>query len=120
MRNWVTVFSRISIIGFLLFLPPLVSAKESGDVAIDPQKRAAEIYAETCIVCHAEGVGGAPRPGIDSDWQARLAYGVEELYYNTIEGLGAAMPPRGLCDSCSDKELGATVDYMLSGLQEER
>jgi len=90
----------------------IVSAPHSAE-ASETEIRAAEIYAQTCIVCHAEGVGGAPRPGVTSDWQSRLEYGIEELYYNTIEGLGAEMPPRGLCDSCSEDELGATVDYML-------
>ena len=46
------------------------------------------------------------------DWSYRLDYGVEELYLNTVEGMGE-MPPRGACADCSDEEIEAIVDFML-------
>lgn len=81
----------------------------------ESQQTAIDIYNETCVVCHGSGMHGAPRPEIKSDWQQRLSYGIEELYLNTIEGVGSAMPPRGMCDSCTDAQLEAVVDYMVSG-----
>ncbi len=42
-----------------------------------------------------------------------LSYGKEEIYLNTLEGIGE-MPPRGLCDNCSDEQLKAVVDFMLA------
>lgn len=80
----------------------------------DPEPGSAEfIYNGTCVVCHGKGVEGAPRPGVPSDWSPRLAYGVEELYISTIEGIGTAMPPRGMCADCTDQELKAVVDFMI-------
>ena len=73
-----------------------------------------QIYERTCQVCHAAGVNGAPRPHVPADWEYRLDYGVEDLYLNVIEGLGAKMPPRGACAQCSDAQLQAAVDYMLA------
>ena len=69
-------------------------------------------YTQTCAVCHEEGTRGAPIPGVVDDWSYRLDYGVEELYLNTVEGMGE-MPPRGACADCSDEEIEAIVDFML-------
>jgi cytochrome c5 len=71
------------------------------------------IYNQTCVVCHDEGVHGAPRPGVKSDWESPLSYGLEEIYINTLEGIGE-MPPRGLCDDCTGEQLKAVVDFMLA------
>ena len=84
-----------------------VLAGESGLVS-----EAARLYNQTCVVCHAEGVQGAPMPGVRDDWEAPLSYGKSEMYLNTIEGIGE-MPPRGMCGDCSDDQLKAVVDYML-------
>jgi len=77
------------------------------------EQNSSQIYEETCVVCHGEGMHGAPRPGVKSDWQDRLSYGIEEIYLNTIEGMGVEMPPRGMCDDCSDEQLKLVVDFML-------
>jgi len=71
------------------------------------------LYQQTCVVCHGKGMHGAPIPGVASDWQQRLSYGIDEIYLNVIEGLGNTMPARGACDDCSDQQLEAIVDYML-------
>lgn len=84
---------------------------------IDAATAAARIYNETCIACHGEGVGGAPKPGDKSDWEARLSYGIEELYLNAVEGMGIAMPPRGMCDDCTERQLKAVVDLMIRNLE---
>ena len=83
----------------------------------DSVKEAARIYSETCVVCHGEGIAGAPRPGVKSDWTVRLEFGIEEMYLNTIEGIGSRMPPRGRCMGCSDRQLQAVVDLMIRKLE---
>lgn len=80
-------------------------------------EEAEQIYNQTCVVCHGDGAEGAPRPGVKSEWEPRLAYGIEELYLSTIEGLGPTMPPRGMCMDCSDSQLKAVVDYMIRELK---
>ncbi len=74
---------------------------------------AAEVrYTQTCAVCHDQGVQGAPVPGVVEDWGFRLENSREDLYTNTILGVGE-MPPRGACPDCTDAELRTIVDYML-------
>jgi cytochrome c5 len=37
---------------------------------------------------------------------------METILANAINGINA-MPPRGTCNSCSDEEIQASIDYML-------
>ncbi len=74
-------------------------------------------YNSSCGTCHAAGVAGAPKFGSAEDWEARIATGMDVLYDSAINGKGAAMPAKGLCFTCSDDELKALVDYMISGGQ---
>lgn len=73
----------------------------------------AERYKTTCALCHDTGAAGAPKVGNKAAWAARLAQGEAALVKAAIHGLNA-MPPRGGCASCSDDEIKATVDYMIS------
>lgn len=75
-----------------------------------------EIYETKCFACHGTGAGGAPKVGVADQWTDRVAQGVDTLYAHAINGLGTAMPAKGLCMDCSDDELKATVDYFLEQL----
>jgi len=72
-----------------------------------------EIYNTVCMACHDTGAAGAPKLGDKAAWADRLAKGKETLINNAINGLGAAMPPRGGNPNLTDEELKATVEYML-------
>lgn len=71
-----------------------------------------EIYNSKCIACHGTGVAGAPKLGVASDWENRIAQGMDVVYANAIKGI-RGMPAKGLCLDCSDEEITAVVDYML-------
>jgi cytochrome c5 len=70
------------------------------------------LYAQTCSVCHATGVAGAPKVGDKAAWAPRIAQGVDALVANAIKGKGA-MPPKG-GSSASDAEVKAVVDYLVA------
>ncbi|MDF2182520.1 c-type cytochrome [Neptuniibacter sp. CAU 1671] len=70
-----------------------------------------EIYNGKCAGCHATGAAGAPKYGT-SDWAERGSKGLGALLESAINGLNA-MPPRGLCADCSDKELRNAIKYMV-------
>ena len=74
------------------------------------------IYAKACVVCHASGAAGAPKLGDKAAWDPRLSLGVDGLLASAIKGKGA-MPPRGTCGNCSDADLRAAVEYMVSEVQ---
>jgi cytochrome c5 len=77
----------------------------------------ASVYNKTCALCHAAGVGGAPKPGDKADWGPRIAQGEETLFKHAIEGFtGAkgAMPAKGGSPSLSDEDVKAAVTHMVN------
>ena len=75
-----------------------------------------DIYNTNCMACHTTGAAGAPKIGDGADWESRMAKGIEQVYTNAIVGING-MPAKGLCMSCSDDEIKATVDYMIENSQ---
>lgn len=69
-----------------------------------------------CAACHGTGAAGAPRLGNADEWADRLDKGMDELYANSINGIGA-MPPKGGNMSLSDDEVNAIVDYMVAEVE---
>jgi cytochrome c5 len=77
-----------------------------------------QIYAQYCQVCHAAGAAGAPKLGDAVAWEPRTAKGVEALLQSAVNGVpGTAMPPKGTCAPCSEADLQAAVEYMLSQVE---
>lgn len=74
-----------------------------------------QTYQRFCFSCHASGMGGAPRPGDTNAWAPRVAMGEAALLRSTIEGIPPAMPAKGLCMQCSEEELAAAIDYLVTG-----
>ena len=75
-----------------------------------------QVYNDSCLACHATGAAGAPKLGDAAAWAPRIAAGMATLVGNAIKGLNA-MPPKGLCMSCSDAELEAAVEYIVAKSQ---
>lgn len=71
-----------------------------------------DIYNKNCTACHSTGAAGAPKLGDVAAWSGRIDQGMETLYTHAIKGLNA-MPAMGLCMSCSEDEIKATVDYIV-------
>lgn len=74
-----------------------------------------QIVQHYCANCHATKPiiqVGAPRIGISGDWAPRIKQGMDILFQHTDEGLNA-MPPRGGCFECSDKQLMLAITAML-------
>ena len=74
-----------------------------------------QIYSKSCKSCHASGAAGAPKLGDAAAWKPRLDKGKDALYLSALKGIpGTAMMAKGTCGACSEDELNAAVDYMLS------
>jgi cytochrome c5 len=73
---------------------------------------AEKTYMQSCFACHNSGAAGAPRVGNADDWAMRIEKGMDVLVANSISGINA-MPPKGLCFTCSDEDLKAIVQYMV-------
>ena len=87
----------------LLAENPVVQAFDAG----------VSVYNSKCIICHGSGVAGAPKIGDKAAWAPRIAQGMDTLLANAIKGKNA-MPPRGTCTECSDADLQAAIEYMIS------
>lgn len=115
-------YMRILVVSLLLMTAGCSREPQS----IDPERLAlyTEIYAEadmtpavqekwarSCALCHAAGVGGAPRVGVNADWQARVEKGPGMLMVNTIDGINQ-MPPLGYCQDCGLNDFAAMIKFM--------
>jgi cytochrome c5 len=92
---------------------PEPAAVADAGAAAEP-KSGEEIYNGTCVSCHGTGAAGAPKVGDAAAWAPRIAQG--NLLANATNGLNA-MPPKGLCMACSEADLQAAIDYMVSQSQ---
>ncbi len=92
---------------------PAVAAQPAAAVDEGP---GAAIYNQACFACHASGAAGAPKLGDQAAWEPRVATGIDAMLQTAINGKGA-MPPRGTCATCSDEDLRAAIEYMVSKLQ---
>ena len=88
------------------------AAAEEAVAAATPE----DLYNGKCASCHGAGVLGAPVPGKADQWASRIAQGTDSLYKHAINGFNA-MPPKGGCMDCSDDDIKAMVDYMVSQSQ---
>ncbi len=70
-------------------------------------------YGSSCTFCHSNGAAGAPLTGDAEAWAPRLEKGMDVLVKNVRDGIGA-MPPTGMCGTCSDDELKALIEFMAA------
>jgi len=94
----------------LLFCLPSLGADTTVPA---PARSGRAIYSVSCVSCHGYGMRGAPKVTDAAAWAPRLAQGKDKMYQHVIEGMGW-MPRRGTCSTCSDEEVKAAVDYMVS------
>jgi cytochrome c5 len=77
---------------------------------------AGELFQQTCSVCHAQGIAGAPRAGDKAAWAPRIAAGKAKLYEHALKGFtGSAgmMPPKGGRMDAPDDLVKQAVDQMV-------
>ena len=68
-------------------------------------------YNKSCIACHASGAAGAPVTGNAEQWAPRMEKGMDVLVANVANGMNA-MPPKGMCNDCSDDDFKALIEHM--------
>jgi cytochrome c5 len=101
-----------------LLLAMMTGCSRQDDAAdAGPRHPGEQIYLNTCFSCHAAGVAGAPRVGDAEAWALRAEKGRDALLASTVDGIAPGMPPKGLCQDCTDEELGQAIDYMLEASQ---
>lgn len=71
------------------------------------------VYQATCIVCHGNGLLGAPRLGDHKRWKKLVREGLDELVPAALKGV-RAMPPKGNNPTLSDLEVARAVVFMAN------
>jgi len=71
------------------------------------------VYDQTCALCHAAGVAGAPKFGDKAAWAPRIATGKAALVASVTKGKNA-MPAKGGNAALTDADLAAAVDYITA------
>ena len=104
-----------SLITILIFtLAHIVVAQEEMDIG-------KSIFSNECASCHDGGfwgwLYGAPQIGVQNEWEEFLSKGVPELVDAAIKGTEGGMDPKGGCDDCSNEEIKAAVEYIVSQTQ---
>lgn len=93
------------------------SAGPATDMAAAAGFDAEATYNKTCATCHNLGIAGAPKLGDKVNWGPRIEQGMAVLYDHGINGLAPGMPAKGMCFTCSDDDIKAIVDYMVSSAE---
>jgi cytochrome c5 len=91
----------------------VADAEEAVSEMSDGGATGQKIYKQSCQACHANGVANAPKPGDKAAWAPRIATGIDAMLAVAKKGKGA-MPPKGTCMGCSDDDLKAAIEYMVS------
>ncbi|RZU46936.1 cbb3-type cytochrome c oxidase subunit III [Fluviicoccus keumensis] len=71
------------------------------------------VFKAVCTTCHTAGLMNAPKFGDKAAWAPRIAQGKPTLYSHALAGI-RMMPAKGTCANCTEGEIKAAVDYMVS------
>jgi cytochrome c5 len=99
---------------FLLKIAALKTAAQASASKANIAK-GQEVYNNACAVCHATGVGGAPKIGDKTDWGPRIQQGDKVLFEhakNGFTGQKGVMPPKGGNPNVSDTDIKNAIAYM--------
>lgn len=71
----------------------------------------AQIYTNSCQLCHANPAANAPLTGDRKAWEPRIRQGRDTLLDHAINGYNG-MPPMGQCVECSEEQFLQLIGFM--------
>ncbi|MFJ2539013.1 c-type cytochrome [Pseudomonas sp. NPDC087614] len=71
----------------------------------------AQIYSNSCQLCHANPAANAPLTGDRKAWEPRIQQGADTLLDHAINGYNA-MPPMGQCVECTEDQFLQLIGFM--------
>ena len=83
----------------------------ASDEELVVERSGKQVVESQCIICHREGVDGAPKIGDLDAWVPRIKKGFGYLVRSAIHGHGG-MPPRGGQANLTDSEIHSAIVYM--------
>lgn len=79
--------------------------------AIPKEPTLAQIYTNSCQLCHANPAANAPLTGDRQAWEPRIRQGADTLLDHAINGYNG-MPPMGQCVECSEEQFLQLIGFM--------
>lgn len=89
--------------------PPTSSGIARSAMPSDPAL--AQIYTNSCQLCHANPAANAPLTGDRKAWEPRIQQGADTLLDHAINGYNG-MPPMGQCVECSEEQFLQLIGFM--------
>lgn len=113
MEKRIQPIGTVSIQGTTPSLDQKVLRKKNIEEKVEKKDRGQVVYEQYCIVCHRDGLAGAPKFSDVNDWKPRLeGKTIDDLIVIVNKGLNV-MPPKGTCSECTDDDIKAAIQYML-------
>jgi len=91
-------------------LPPTVE-----DTTVPKAER---MYNESCKLCHATDMMGAPAVGDSEAWNGLLEQGMDKIVYNAINGIGG-MPAKGGNEDLLPSDVKLIAEWMIEESKEK-
>ncbi len=89
------------------------NASKNMQMDVKKENAGKKTYDRFCIVCHRDGLLGAPKFHDEQAWKKRLSdKSMSDLVASVIKGLNA-MPAKGTCYECNEEDIKSAVEYML-------
>ncbi|MDQ7044948.1 MAG: c-type cytochrome [Sulfurimonas sp.] len=99
--------------------PPYATARDLPPVDENSVVSKGEtMYNESCKLCHATDMMGAPAVGDANAWRELMAQGKEKVIYNAINGMGG-MPAKGGNDDLLPSDVKLIVEWMIENSKEK-
>lgn len=113
MEKRIQPIGTVSIQGTTPSSDKKVLRKKNIEEKVEKKDPGQVVYEQYCIVCHRDGLAGAPKFSDVNDWKPRLeGKTIDDLIVIVNKGLNV-MPPKGTCSECTDDDLKAAIQYML-------
>ncbi len=80
--------------------------------------KAEKMYNESCKLCHATDMMGAPAVGDVATWRDVMVKGQDKVIYNSINGMGG-MPAKGGNEDLLPSDVKLIVEWMIESSKEK-
>ncbi|RAI63180.1 cytochrome c5 family protein [Pseudomonas fluorescens] len=91
--------------------PKTAPSRSEAGAARPADTELAQVYDNSCKLCHANPSAGAPLTGDIKAWEPRVLQGADTLLDHAINGYNG-MPPMGMCMQCSQEQFLALIAFM--------
>tara|TARA_B100000214_G_C23927210_1_gene608953 strand:+ start:872 stop:1321 length:450 start_codon:yes stop_codon:yes gene_type:complete len=94
----------------------IYDSKEFKSINNEVIKSGKSVWSKACFRCHTYGTNGAASLQNKQYWDNASSKGIESLFqsvWNGIQVEHGMMPPKGFCNTCTEKEIKNSILYLF-------